>query len=774
VNLRQPGAAAIGVAAALLVAWPAVAAGPLDEAERQAASIEERLLFVETAAARPDESVLAHVHRKFSEGEIQFLLGDWLHAAVLLFDAVEQPEFHQTAEYPLSLAYLGEALRHQGACASALLQYDALLALGATSARPTALAGALECRIRLRRFEGIDALVQEAQAASPNGALPEIGYLAAKAAYHRTDLRPAERLQRATEAFAAVAPPYHLAAAYFQGVLELERGDLTRAAERFERCLTLEGKDERQDEVRELCVMALGRIYSDQGKFPESLDRYQAIPRESPRFNEAIYEIAWNYVRARNYDEAMRTAGMIVDLAPESQLAPEATILTGHLALRLGHYPEAVEAFDKVIAAYAPVRDELDAILTMHEDPVRYFDELIGRQGRAFDVATVLPPIAVKWATAQRDVGGALDLVSALETGRRDVDESGAVAARIEALLTRSDGLDAAPFLKSSWISAEALETAVVRLQGDVASLAVAAVQGIMPPAARAELDQVHGARQALQQRLEALPHSAGELQARQERMARRIEGVERFVFQMGYQVDAAAAAISATEAWLEQHRAEIVSDEAGRAEFDEELRSQRELVVELQEELRGLAREITQARDAAGGLEGSAAEAALRQEYRGLVVRERALVASARGGLPPGQAAELDRGEALLDRLDRAEQKALRLKELFAGAASRLAGGLRDRVAAERTALLEQQAALEEVVGDSRDVIGRIAFRSFSAVRAQFYRLVLKADIGLVDVAWSRKRERVERIQQLAQEKTTELEALDRVYKQVLRGDGE
>ncbi len=97
-------------------------------------------------------------------------------------------------------------------------------------------------------------------------------------------------------------------------------------------------------------------------------------------------------------------------------------------------------------------------------------------------------------------------------------------------------------------------------------------------------------------------------------------------------------------------------------------------------------------------------------------------------------------------------------------------AEALQARVAAERSGLADQQAALDGLAGDARDVIGRIAFRSFSAVRAQFYKLVLKADVGIVDVAWSRKRERLDRIQQLSQQKAAEMETLDRDFRLVLR----
>ncbi|MCM2333934.1 MAG: hypothetical protein NDI82_08285 [Anaeromyxobacteraceae bacterium] len=766
---RQPGVAALALAAALLAPWPAVASR-LDAVEREAAAVEDRLTFVERTYGRPDESLAARAARKFSEGETQFLLGDWLHAAVLLFDAVEQPEFRATADYPVALAYLGDALRNQGACGSALLQYEALLKLGDTPSRGAAVAGALDCRVRLRRLDGVDALAAEALTAFPRGVPPEVGYLLAKATAIRPDLRPAERLARASEAFAAVAPPDHLAAAYWQGALQLEAGDLVKATEKFERCITLEGKDPKQVEIRELCMLALGRVYAEQGRWAESLDRYQLVPREAPRFNEALHEVAWGFVKSKAYDQALGTASMIVDLAPESQLAPEATILTGHLNLRLGHYAAASESFNKVINAYAPVRDEIDAILTMHEDPIRYFNELIGRQGKAFDVASVLPDMAVKWATAQKDVGGAMDLVGALEGGRRDVDDANAVAVRIEALLDRAGGLDAAPLLKTGWAGAEAVENAAARLEGELSTLAVQAALPALAPEARAALEAVHAERRALQPRVESLPTTPDEVEARQLRMARRLDQVERSIFQLRYQADAGAAAIGGTEAWLEQHRGEIASDETGRTEFGEDLRKQRAVVMGYLAELKELGREVATARDAARGVEALGGEAQLRQAFRDLLAQERAAVAAARPSLPAPTQAELARHDALLDRLGRAAQRAGELKGQFAAAAKARAETLKARAAAERAGLADQQAALDGLAGDSRDVIGRIAFRSFSAVRAQFYRLVLKADVGIVDVAWSRKRERLDRIQQLSQQKAAELEVLDRDFKLVLR----
>ena len=40
----------------------------------------------------------------------------------------------------------------------------------------------------------------------------------------------------------------------------------------------------------------------------------------------------------------------------------------------------------------------------------------------------------------------------------------------------------------------------------------------------------------------------------------------------------------------------------------------------------------------------------------------------------------------------------------------------------------------MAQVSGNARSLVGRIAFDSFRRVRQQFYDLVLKADVGVVD----------------------------------------
>jgi len=769
VSFRGPRTAAAALAAVALLPT-VVRAEALADAEREATRVEERLTLLETTALRPDESAAIRAARKFAEGETQYLLGDWLHAAVLVSDAVDEPAFRASRDFPTALFYLGDALRRQGTCAAARASYGQYLTLGAPEHRGDALVGALDCAVKEGRGDVVEQLLAEADRTFGGNPPPEIRYLAAKAVYQRADLAPDDRFERAMAAFAAVPAPFLQQAAYFQGVLLIGRGDLASAGERFAACGGVAATDARQREVVELCALALGRVEAELGHPAASLDAYQRVPRDSRHFDDALYEIAWGYVKSGQYEAALRTAEVIVELSPESLLAPEATVLEGHLLLRLGRYSEATEAYSRVINDYAPVRDEIDAILTMHEDPVRYFNDLIGHSGNTFDAATVLPPAAVKWASTQKEVAVALGLAAGLDGGRRDLLEADALADRLTAVLARGGGLDAFPLLHESFATAQALGNAAAALEGAAATAALEAALPALDPEARAEVERVHGERLALERQLDALPRTREDVVARLDRMRVRIEAADQAAFRLGYQIDGARAAIAGSEAWLGAHRGEIAADAEGRQEVADELRKHREQTGVYDEELRGIKRDLALARDAAAGAQALEEEARLRDRYLALLARERELLGATRGRLDAGAIARIDRAGALAERLGADQGRARAVADQVRAEAGRRASALKARVDQEKQTVSAQAEALDGVQGEAKELVGRIAFRSFSAVRSQFYRLVLKADVGLVDVAWARKRARLEKIQQLAQQKAFELQQIDQDYRELLR----
>jgi hypothetical protein len=168
-------------------------------------------------------------------------------------------------------------------------------------------------------------------------------------------------------------------------------------------------------------------------------------------------------------------------------------------------------------------------------------------------------------------------------------------------------------------------------------------------------------------------------------------------------------------------------------------------------------------------GLSGTG-DAELRARYEALISQEKAVLASGRASLSGEALAVLqgvDRSRGSIDGLKRRSEGA---KKLIREAVRRKGDALKDKVLAEARQLRDYEGEVARVSGDARDLVGSIAFESFKRVRRQFYDLVLKADVGLVDVAWTRKQDKTAEIQNLAKQKERELKGLETEFKEVLK----
>jgi tetratricopeptide (TPR) repeat protein len=765
----RPGARAAAVALAAAALLPGQARpDPLAEAEAGVPRVEDLLRAVDETARRPDETQTDRAQQKYQSGETQYLLGDWPHAATLMGEALDDATFRSGPQAATATFYLGDALRHGNSCGAARPYLDAYVAGGEPAHRGEALAAALDCALRAGQQERVDALLFEANKYYMGQLPPELRYLAAKAVYGQKDLPPDERFQKADAAFAAVPAPFGQQAAYFQAILRVERNDLAGAAERFTTCAALATGDARQREAQDLCVMGLGRVKAEMGDFEGAVAAYAQVPLDSPYFDESLYEVASAQGKAGQVEPALRSAETLVEVSPGSALASRSRLLQGQLLLAQGKYESASQLYGQVIEEYSRVRDELDAVLNLHQDPIRYFSDLLAQPGKPFEMSTAMPPLALEAALARPELARAAALMQALEAEAHDVEESRAMSERVDAVLSRGDGVDAFPRLRQGYAGAQAVQNAAAMLRGQAATAALEAGAGALPPEAQSELSLVHADRVLLEAKLGALPRTPEAVQLRQARLRGRLDALDRQVFALGFQVEASRASIAGAEMWLDKHKEQTRSGQ--REGFLAELRKHREVVNGYEEQLRGLRHEVALARDAAGGVEALAEAVALRAEHQRLLGEERRFLEGAADRLSGGARDRLRHALEVADRLAAVGEQANALLGWISGEARRRGDGLRAQLAVEKAALQGQAAALEAVRSEARGAVGQVAFRSFGAVRQEFYGFVLKADVGLNDVAWVRKKDRVDRIQKLSVQQSDELKTLDDKFKPILK----
>ncbi|MBJ6765389.1 tetratricopeptide repeat protein [Myxococcaceae bacterium JPH2] len=797
---------ALALSAALLGPSAASAAdrpysGPsatqLEQVDGQLRGAEENLRFVETQfTLRPEPSDEDSRTRRFSDGEIQYLLGDWAAASVLFYDLISEPRFKASPHYEDALFYLSDSLFQQKNYIGARVYLRELLSRPNISVArfKDALSRFLAVAGRLNQYDGIDGYVEQARKLSGGQLTPDIAYIYARWTFKRTDLPDAERISRTREAFTPLAEapgPFRAQAVYHLGVASVQAGDIANAIGWFQQLLpappAAPGKqpavappaplvstnmaDADSRRIHDLALLSLGRLLYESGRYDEALDRYGQVPRDSESFPESLYEIAWTHVRKGDFQKAKDATDILLLVAPDSQLAPEAQILQGTLLQKLHKYSQALETYDGVVSTYAPVRDQMDALLRVNHDPVSYFDNLLARGDRLMDVNALLPPLALKYASTQKEVAGALRMVSDIDSGRKGAGEAQAIADRILSALD-SRGLETFPELQEGYTRADAVETALTHAEQSLVQLESSLVEGRLTGDELQRLAAARAEREALRVRFASLPTTQKELEERRRRMQSRVDEVDREAFRLGYELQSLNAIAMAVRKWVDDTRRDRKTTPDEEREFLVQLQGEAETLSELKSDLDKTRRQLADERNSVDT--SLAGEATIRTRYAEALVHEHDLLLAGEGRLPEDSARAILRAHEIRNRANALRVRVTAAKEVLHAQLQRRGREIRDKVLAEQALLQQYEAEVTTVSGDARNLVGRIAYDSFRRVRQQFYDLVLKADVGVVDVAFNRKQDNTTRIQDVSQQKDEALRALDSEFKGVLSEGGQ
>jgi len=711
--------------------------------------------------------------QRFSSAEIQYLLGDFTSAAVLFYDLVANRDFQASPRYADALFYLADSLYQQKNYLGARLYLRQLLGLRGAHYKE-ALARYLEIAGRLNEFAGIDEYINQARGLSGGQLPPELTYVYAKWLFRRLDLPVAERVRRSQAIFSMLAEdetgPFRDQAAFFIGVGYVRVKEWDKAIEQFKKVASHDQKDPRDEkvrQVRELAELSMGRVFFEEGQYDEAIDHYARVPQQSDNFPDALYEVSWAYVRKGELEKAKNATEVLLLVAENSVLAPEAKILQGTLLQKLMHYDEAIDTYNQVINTYAPVRDEIDALLSVNQDPVKYFDELLARNEKTLDVTKLLPPVALKWASTRQDVADAMEITSALDLGRRGIDDSRAIADRILKSLEER-GLESFPVLQEGYTRADAVDTNLTQAEEGLTRVEATLAGASLSTEQSRALAELKTRATALKQRIDTMPTTTEELNARRERIQSQIDGLDRQAFQLGVDVQSQAAQLIAIRKYVDdtrsQRRDKVEDEKAFLEKVSFEQRALDGIQASLEELRSQLLDERTNADKAIGG------EGLLRKEYAAIIDQQQQLVASVRGGLGPDAQKVLLRTDVVRADAQAVRDRVARSKAILRERVAKRAEKLREQVMIEQRLIDSYAKETETVTRDTRNLVGRIAYDSFKRVRQSFYDLVLKADVGVVDVSFQRKQDKTSQIQKLAAQKERELKGLDEEFKEVLK----
>jgi tetratricopeptide (TPR) repeat protein len=770
---RILGLALTALAIAAAPAWSASvveeAASQADQVARQVDNARNQIDLVEKGYTnRPETTEEMARLQRFSDAEIQYLLGDYGTASVLFYDLVASKDFRSSNRYADALFYLADCLFKQKNDLSARVYLRQLLALNGPRYNE-ALARYVEIAGRLNDLTGIEEYVTKARQAT--GQLPsELAYVYGKWLFRRKDLSVEQRVERSRQVFLPLSQnpgAAKLQADYFIGVGYVKLKQWDNAIEHFGRMGRLVTRDKKERALIELANLALGRVLFEVGRFDEAIDRYQEVSRESDQFPDALYETAWCWVRKNDLVRAKNATEVLLLVAEDSVLAPEARILQGTLLQKLQKYDQAIDTYTDVINEYQPVYDDVNALLTRHEDPVAYFDDLLARNEKSLDVTKLLPPIALKWASTRQEVEDAQHITSALEDSKKGLTDANSIAERILKTLDER-GLESFPVLQEGFIRADAVDTSLTRADESLIRIEGQLLQRQLSPPQQSALQQIQSRTASLKGRIATLPTTAEEVKSRRDKSQQQIDELDKQAYRMVIDVQSGFAQVAALRKYLDDTKSKRKSSAEEEKTFMADVFAQQQLLETYQAEVDEF--RLTLLNEKSNADTGIAGEDALRKEYALALEEERRLYSQSRGAAPNDVQRVLSRLDTVRADAATLRERVERSKKILKDRTQAKAQRLKEQVLAEQSLLQGYGQETTAASQDTRQLVGRIAFDSFKRIRQSFYDLVLKADVGLVDVSFQRKQDKTQAIQKLAQQKERELKQLDEEFKEVLK----
>jgi len=210
--------------------------------------------------------------------------------------------------------------------------------------------------------------------------------------------------------------------------------------------------------------------------------------------------------------------------------------------------------------------------------------------------------------------------------------------------------------------------------------------------------------------------------------------------------------------------------DDATRESFLKEVEATQLTIDGLESESDELTAALADAHEVAGvGGPQEVAERSDKQRYRELVSREHALLAPARARLSGSQRTEAAEVDALF-------QRCAGVDGTLDAFNARIDQGVEAKLADVRKAIGEEKAyaveykdetAMQEAEADT--VAGAITHRGLQNVAERFHDIAVRADVGIIDVAWALKDSKTKEVTRLVRQRKMDIKLLDDEFKQVL-----
>ena len=743
----------------------AARADDVDDTLKKLIELDQRVhtMSLELREAPPPPPDIAD--RRVLDAQVLYSLKSYEEAATILLDVVEK--YPNSRAHDDALVLLGESLFQARDFYSARHYLQEAVAKNTGSKmEQQALQRLVEISLRTGDFDHVDSYLQRLQNLPPQLMEPATPYVRGKYYYYRS------RLDDAAGVFASIPQtnPYFFQARYFLATILVKKGDLAGATQSYDALLKMQAPDASSKDVQDLARLAIARILYERSQFDKAIESYLSIPRQSKYWPEALREQAWTYIKAKDWQRAYRSINLLLLADPDVPDGPDLRILEGNLQLRMSNFYLASDTFSKVRDEFEPIHRQLNQVIVRSQTDPAYFDTLIGKSLDKFDISTFVPPAAAKWVKAEPEVARMMVLATDMGDMQRDLAESQKLLDRIQHVMNGKGRVGIFPDLASQRTKSIEIMNQLVGTRQKFAGKMRQIIDPVLTADEKKELDRIAIERDGVERQLSGMPTTDEGVLQHERTMKERFADIDRQASELNVEIQAMEAQLVAIENYYRVSRSE---QKIRPEDIRQPVRDMRATI----EELRGLHDKLREAivdarRDAtaAGGI--GEVERETTRKLSETLQRELAIEKRAMSRLTGSDRLAVERMVDLLSRTDAIESQLYAFdKRVDAQVANRLE--LVNRyLAAGKEELTRASEKLGSIMEASKSMGGGLAQAMFTKVADKFYDLVVRSDVGIIDVSWGLKDQKTQAVTRLTNQKSLELKALDEDFRKVLEED--
>ncbi len=266
-----------------------------------------------------------------------------------------------------------------------------------------AIQGLLAVRTKLRDNFLIPSLINQGYNGQAFSRLPmeninEINYLIGSMTYRQGKYDEAAQFLAAVKSKAGLR--FHQAR-YILALIALQKGDTQRTLELFQ-AISEELKDKTAEDwelhrIWQLATLGMGRTLYGSGRYQESVDWYNKIPRFDSMWYEALSESAWAYFQLEDPGHALGQLQSLLTPYFNKHLMPEPRIIqatTYYINCQWDRVRSTLSAFKN---EYQPILDNLNTYLNTPQDLSGYYNDVVATGNHKF-----APNVAIAVRRSQR------------------------------------------------------------------------------------------------------------------------------------------------------------------------------------------------------------------------------------------------------------------------------------------------------------------------------------------------------------------------------------